>query len=85
HITSMGPETIPSQSPLLALPAELRQMIWKYALTSPTSTLHYISRTKRFDVSQIGAGLLTTCHFIGTETQYLPIQLNQLVFEMTTP
>lgn len=69
-------------SPLLALPAELRNEIWDYALTSPTSTLSFNADTKRFDVSAIGAGLLTTCRLLFEETRYLPLQLNRLVFEV---
>ncbi|CAO2647149.1 Nn.00g080710.m01.CDS01 [Neocucurbitaria sp. VM-36] len=74
-----------TKSPLLSLPAELRQMIWEAALTSPTGSLTYDSSKKRFNVSSIGAGLLTTCHFVALETQYLPLQLNKLVFNMPTP
>lgn len=60
-------------------------MIYEYALTSPTDALSYDTTKKRFDVSSIGAGLLTTCHFIALETQYMPLQLNKLAFNMPTP
>ena len=69
-------------SSLLALPAELRNQIYSYALTSPTHTLTFNVQTKRFDVSTIGAGLLTTCGSLFEETRYLPLQLNRLVFEV---
>lgn len=67
-------------SPLLCLPAELRNIIYEYALTSPDSNLHFDSESKRFDISQIGAGLLTTNRSLYMETRYLPLQLNRLVF-----
>ncbi|KAF2629250.1 hypothetical protein BU25DRAFT_420128 [Macroventuria anomochaeta] len=66
---------------LFKLPAELRNMIWNYALTSDTGTLQYNPSTKRFDVSHIGAGLLTTCRSISIETLYTPVRLNTLVFD----
>jgi hypothetical protein len=69
-------------STLLALPAELRNVIYTYALTSPTSSLTFIPSTRRFDVSTIGAGLLVTCRSLAEETRYLPLQLNKLVFHM---
>ena len=71
-------------SPLLALPAELRNQIYSYALTSPTHTLTFNVQTKRFDVPAIGAGLLTTCRSLSEETRYLPLQLNRLVFEVAS-
>jgi hypothetical protein len=69
---------------LLNLPAELRNEIYDYALTSETGFLQYRTKTKRFDVSCIGAGLLTTCRSISAETLCLPIRLNKLVFDVTT-
>ena len=59
-------------------------MIWEYALTSPTGSLTYDTTKNRFDVSTIGAGLLTSCHFVALETLYLPLQLNRLVFDTPT-
>ncbi|KAF1847734.1 uncharacterized protein K460DRAFT_333042 [Cucurbitaria berberidis CBS 394.84] len=92
HPKILGPMTLPenvrnykmTESSLLNLPAELRQMIWDHALTSPTGSLTYDTTKNRFDVSSIGAGLLTTCHCVALETQYLPLQLNKLVFDIPT-
>lgn len=70
------------RSQLLELPAELRLMIWEYTLTTPDGYLRYDQSRKRFDVSSIGAGLLTVCHSVALETQYLPLQLNRLKFDM---
>lgn len=70
---------------LLTLPAELRNQIYTLALTSPTRTLTFKPTTRRFDVSLIGAGLLSTCSQIFDETRYLPLQLNRLVFDMEGP
>lgn len=55
-------------------------MIWKFALKSDSGALCYNSSTKRFDVSDIGASLLTTCHAISAETLHMPVHLNTLVF-----
>lgn len=74
-----------STSPLLKLPAELRNMVYEYAFTTSTGELFYDATKKRFDVTSIGAGLLTTCHSILQEVQYLPLQFNKLVFQMPTP
>jgi hypothetical protein len=71
-----------SSSPFLALPAELRNAIYTFALTTPSGSLTFNPSTRRFDVSSIGAGLLTTCRALFEETQYLPLQLNKLVFEI---
>ena len=59
-------------------------MIWEYALTSDNGTLQYSLDTKRFNVSQIGAGLLTTCSSVSAETLYTPLLLNTLVFDVGT-
>lgn len=59
-------------------------MIWDYALRSDTGTLRYNLCSKRFDVSKIGAGLLTTCRVISSETLYAPVRLNTLVFAIDT-
>lgn len=67
-------------SALLKLPAELRNQIWQYALASDTRTLRYDSCKRRFDVSNIGAGLLTTCRSICRETLFTPLYLNTLIF-----
>ncbi|KAJ4993590.1 oxidoreductase [Stagonosporopsis vannaccii] len=69
-----------SSSFLLQVPAELRNKIWDYALENEPKTLQHDPRTKRFDVSRIGAGLLTTCHSTFFETLYAPLRLNSLVF-----
>ncbi|XPS81005.1 hypothetical protein M3J09_012949 [Ascochyta lentis] len=74
----------PMPSPLLELPFELRRAIWVYALTSETNTLRYNPGTRRFNVSQIGAGLLVTCRSISAETLYMPLRLNKLVFNVGT-
>lgn len=68
---------------LLTLPAEIRQQIWEYSLTSPTGKLRYDANKKRFDVSKIGAGLLSVSHSLAAETYYLPLQLNTLVVNMS--
>jgi hypothetical protein len=72
-------------SSLLSLPAELRNLIYTFALTSSTRALTFNASTRRFDVLPIGAGLLTTCSQLFDETRYLPLQLNRLVFEMDAP
>ncbi|KAF2826808.1 hypothetical protein CC86DRAFT_20876 [Ophiobolus disseminans] len=71
-----------SKLSLLALHAELCNYIWAYSLTTPTHILTSDASTRRFDVSAIGAGLLTTCHSIFEETRYLPLRLNRLSFAM---
>ncbi|KAH8731986.1 hypothetical protein GQ44DRAFT_271014 [Phaeosphaeriaceae sp. PMI808] len=72
-------------SSLESLPAELRNMIWEYACTSSTGILSFDSESRRFDVSQIGAGLLTTCRSLFEETWCLPLQLNRLLFQVPSP
>lgn len=57
-------------------------MIWNYALTNNSRSLHYNGRMQRFDVSHIGAGLLSTCRSISLETLYIPLRLNVLVFDV---
>jgi hypothetical protein len=69
-------------SPLLLLPAELRNRIYFFALTTSTGDLTFNTSRRRFNVSSIGAGLLTTCRSLYSETRYLPLQLNRLVFEL---
>lgn len=69
---------------LLKFPAELRNLIWDFALTSDNYTLHYNTDSKRYNVSNIGAGLLTTCRTISAETLYTPLRLNTLVFDVST-
>jgi hypothetical protein len=56
-------------------------VIYEYALTSPTGALTFNPATRRFDVSSIGAGLLTVCRSLSEETRYLPLQFNRLEFE----
>jgi hypothetical protein len=68
-----------STSQLLSLPTELRLQIWSHALTSPICTLYFDSDTNRFDLSSIGAGLLTACRQTYHETRWLPVQLNEMV------
>jgi hypothetical protein len=77
-------------SPLLALPFEIRRMIWSYALTSPTGYLHYSADAPYYSVSsphtsesrssQYNGSLLLTCHQICNETLHLPLKLNTIVF-----
>jgi hypothetical protein len=69
-------------SHLLLLPAELRNRIYFFALTTSTGDLIFNTSQRRFNVSSIGAGLLTTCRSLYSETRYLPLQLNRLVFEL---
>ncbi|UPX19942.1 uncharacterized protein EKO05_0010191 [Ascochyta rabiei] len=82
--SSIRPSATQMPSPLLELPSELRNMIWEYALTNDTRSLRYNPDTKRFDVSQIGAGLLVTCRSISLETLHTPICLNTLFFNVGT-
>lgn len=67
---------------LPTLPAELRNRIWDYALRSDTETLRWDPWTKRFDVTDIGAGLLTACRCTSGETLYTPLRLNTLVLDV---
>jgi len=82
HLKILGPlySSSPAQSRLLSLPAELRAMIWEAAFTSPTGTLHFSPTARHFDVSTIGAGLLTACHLTALETQWLAPRMNTLRF-----
>lgn len=71
-----------SNSLLLRLTAEIRCLIFSCALTSPTSSLTYNATSMRFDLSNIGTGLLTSCHEVAIETQYLHLKLNTLIFDV---
>jgi len=68
-------------SPLLRLPPEVFHRIASYALTSPTSSLGYNFTTMRFDVAEIGVGLISTCHAIALATRFLHFSKNTLVFK----
>lgn len=76
---------MPQPPTLLTLPAEIRHEIYTYALTSlPYRTLYFdYSSTDRFDVSDIGAGLLTTCRQLYEETRWMPLQLNTMEIGIT--
>jgi hypothetical protein len=69
-------------SPLLRLPGEIRNLIYFYTLTSPTSALVYNASEMRFETSGIGLGLLSSCHAIALETQHLHFKLNTLLFAL---
>jgi hypothetical protein len=69
---------------LLELPAELRVMIWQYALTNSFGSIQYDGATRCFDVSSIGAGLLFSCRSISSETVHLPLLLNTIVIDLGT-
>ncbi|EUC47016.1 hypothetical protein COCMIDRAFT_45383, partial [Bipolaris oryzae ATCC 44560] len=64
---------------LLRLPGEIRNLIYSYALTSPTSSLTYNVSEMRFPLHDIGFGLMSSCHALALETQYLHLKLNRLV------
>jgi hypothetical protein len=81
HTTLTAHQAAISSSPLLSLPGEIRSMIWEYAMTVSSGCLHYSTSEGRFDVSGIGAGLLTSCHLVALETTLLPLRPNTLVFE----
>lgn len=68
------PLPIPS---LLALPAEVRTLIYIYALTLPTGTLVFDPCTRRFNVAAVSAVLLKTGGSLRNETKHLPLQLNR--------
>jgi hypothetical protein len=51
-------------------------------MTASSERLHYSTSPGRFEVAGIGAGLLTSCHFVALERMYLPLRLNELVFQM---
>jgi hypothetical protein len=73
-------------SALLSLPYELRSHICLYALTAPAGGLIFNSAKRRFEVSSIGAGLLTTCRSLYWETRYLPLELSHwLMFNVPLP
>ena len=59
-------------------------MIWDYALTNDSGCLQYDASRQRIEVSGIGAGLLTTCRSISTETRHRPVRLNTGVFDLAT-
>jgi hypothetical protein len=84
HLTLSAHETTITASPFLRLPGEIRNMIYTYALSSPKGYLRYSKAVARFDVLDIGVGLLIMCYFVAFETLYLPPQLNRLVFEPPT-
>ncbi|PSN74348.1 hypothetical protein BS50DRAFT_670758 [Corynespora cassiicola Philippines] len=79
-----GDSTSTSVSPFFHLPAELRVMIYKEAMTSPSGNIEYISATKRrpghFDLEATGANLRVTCHFIALEMSDILLEMNTLVF-----
>jgi hypothetical protein len=81
HNTLTAHQVTISASPLLSPPGEIWSMIWEYAMTASSGCLHYSTGEGRFDVSGIGAGLLTSCHLVALETTFLPLRLNTLVFE----
>ena len=70
-----------SPSPLLRLPPEVFHRIASYALTSPTESLSYNFTDMRFDVAEIGVGLISTCHAIALETRFLHLSKNTLIFK----
>jgi hypothetical protein len=87
HLKLLGPvqndpTTTPARetSPLLRLPIEVRHLIFSYALTSPSSSLTYNAADMRFSLCDIGSGLLSSCHALALETQYLHLKLNTLIF-----
>lgn len=69
-------------SPLIALPFEIRRIIWRHALTSPNKCLRYDADFSKLDLSAIGAGLFATCHQIALETMGMPLKLNTLCFDV---
>ncbi|KAF2448592.1 hypothetical protein P171DRAFT_440941 [Karstenula rhodostoma CBS 690.94] len=69
-------------SPLLALPFEIRRMIWCHALTSSNKRLRYDTNSSKLDLSPIGAALSATCHQIALETRHMPLELNKLCFDV---
>lgn len=71
-------------SSFLALAAEVRNLVYLYVLTLPTRNLTFDASTRRFNVSTIGAGLLSTCLLVWGETRYLPLQLDRLRFKGLT-
>ena len=91
HLKLLGPvESSPTATPsttssteipfLLRLPGEVRNLIYSYALTSPTSSLVYNASEMCFPLHDIGLGLMSSCHALALETQYLHFKLNRLVF-----
>lgn len=57
-------------------------MTWDYALTDDTGTLPYNLDTRRFNMSDIGAELSTTCRSVSLETLYTPLRWNALIFDI---
>ncbi|XP_014558870.1 hypothetical protein COCVIDRAFT_93474 [Bipolaris victoriae FI3] len=91
HLKLLGPVKVsPTTTPsttssteipfLLRLPGEIRNLIYSYALTSPTSSLIYNASEMRFPLHDIGFGLMSSCHALALETQYQHFKLNRLVF-----
>lgn len=86
HLKLLGPvpdhatTTQPTTSSFLSLPPEIRRIIYIYALTSPGSFLTYDWSRMRFQLQDIAFGLLTACHAIALETQYLHFKLNTVIF-----
>lgn len=76
-----------SPSPLLSLPAELRNQIVEYALTTPTSVLHHQPSPHKPLFAETRNGpelnqLKYTCRQLYAETAGLEVKYNALRFEL---
>ncbi|KAL5380581.1 hypothetical protein DPSP01_007644 [Paraphaeosphaeria sporulosa] len=69
-------------SPLLALPFEIRRIIWRHALTSPNKYLLYATKSLTLDLSPIRAALSATCHQIALETTNMLLKLNKICLDV---
>jgi hypothetical protein len=84
-----------SESPLLRLPAEIRNRIWEYALGGNIRDVVHIQRRRKFYIEDITAvsrasfpqnshALLSTCRQIYTETALLTFSTNAFRFTLQT-
>ncbi|KAF3001361.1 hypothetical protein E8E13_006383 [Curvularia kusanoi] len=77
----------PTASPLLTLPAELRNIIWALVLGNTTYDISCTIRipwgtsVKNLTTSAHSLALLRTCRQIHAETRYLPFTLNTFQFK----
>ena len=72
----------PLSSPILRLPRELRDNIYRYAVLEPTGYIynHESGRLRTAQNSVIDLSLSYTCNQIHLELQYMPLEVNHILF-----